>query len=122
MAVLPQPPELAPDVLVSVRNLSKKFCRNLRRSMVYGIRDLARNAVGRPSPARTCARTNSGRSRMISLELKRGDSLGLLGHNGSGKTTLLRLIAGIFLRTAATWCCAGGSGRSSPWARASIRT
>ncbi|MFO1528709.1 MAG: ATP-binding cassette domain-containing protein [Kiritimatiellia bacterium] len=59
---------------------------------------------------------------MISLELKRGDSRWeLLGHNGSGKTTLLRLIARIFLRTAATWCCAGGSGRSSPWARASIR-
>ncbi|MEM9233146.1 MAG: ABC transporter ATP-binding protein [Pseudomonadota bacterium] len=33
--------------------------------------------------------------RDISLELKDGDRLGLLGHNGAGKTTLLKTIAGI---------------------------
>lgn len=32
----------------------------------------------------------------ISLHLKDGDRLGLMGHNGSGKTTLLRLLAGIY--------------------------
>ena len=33
----------------------------------------------------------------ISLNLKNGDSLGVLGSNGSGKTTLLRLCSGIYL-------------------------
>ncbi|RFB01770.1 ABC transporter ATP-binding protein [Parvularcula marina] len=33
--------------------------------------------------------------RHISLELKDGDRLGLLGHNGAGKTTLLKTMAGI---------------------------
>ena len=32
----------------------------------------------------------------ISLELKKGDRLGLMGNNGSGKTTLLKIIGGIF--------------------------
>jgi len=34
--------------------------------------------------------------REVSLELKSGDRLGILGPNGSGKTTLLRLISGIY--------------------------
>jgi ABC-type polysaccharide/polyol phosphate transport system ATPase subunit len=32
----------------------------------------------------------------ISLELKEGDRLGLVGHNGAGKSTLLKAIAGIY--------------------------
>jgi ABC-type polysaccharide/polyol phosphate transport system ATPase subunit len=35
----------------------------------------------------------------VSLHLRDGDRLGLLGHNGSGKTTLLRTMAGIFKPT-----------------------
>jgi lipopolysaccharide transport system ATP-binding protein len=32
----------------------------------------------------------------VSLEVKDGDRLALIGHNGSGKTTLLKVMAGIF--------------------------
>jgi ABC-type polysaccharide/polyol phosphate transport system ATPase subunit len=35
----------------------------------------------------------------VTLHLRDGDRLGLLGHNGSGKTTLLRTMAGIFRPT-----------------------
>jgi ABC-2 type transport system ATP-binding protein len=34
--------------------------------------------------------------RDISLSLRRGDRVGLIGHNGAGKTTLLRLLSGIY--------------------------
>jgi lipopolysaccharide transport system ATP-binding protein len=40
--------------------------------------------------------------RDISLDLKSGDRLGILGPNGSGKTTLLRLISGIYPPTRGT--------------------
>ena len=84
------------DVVLSVRNVSKKFCRNLRRSMAYGIKDLACNLAG--------VRQDSGRLRQdefwalddVSLELRRSEFLGIIGANGSGKSTLLRLIHGIF--------------------------
>ena len=36
----------------------------------------------------------------VSLEVRRGESVGLVGRNGSGKSTLLRLIAGIHRPTA----------------------
>lgn len=32
----------------------------------------------------------------VSLELRDGDAVGLMGHNGAGKTTLLRTMAGIY--------------------------
>jgi len=36
----------------------------------------------------------------VSLTLKKGESLALIGHNGSGKSTLLQLISGILTPTA----------------------
>lgn len=35
----------------------------------------------------------------VSLELRDGDRLGLVGHNGAGKTSLLKLMAGIYSPT-----------------------
>ena len=38
----------------------------------------------------------------ISLELKSGDRIGLVGHNGAGKSTLLRVFAGVYQPTSGT--------------------
>jgi len=39
-------PDLPDDVVLRVSGVSKKFCRNLRRSMWYGIQDLSKNLIG----------------------------------------------------------------------------
>ena len=41
--------------------------------------------------------------RDVSLDVGRGEAVGLIGRNGSGKTTLLRIVAGIIKPT--TGCC-----------------
>jgi ABC-type polysaccharide/polyol phosphate transport system ATPase subunit len=44
----------------------------------------------------------------ISLELRDGDRLGLVGHNGAGKTSLLRVLAGVYEPTSG-WVNVDGS-------------
>ncbi|MFO8008301.1 MAG: ABC transporter ATP-binding protein [Candidatus Brocadiia bacterium] len=88
--------ELDDDVVLSVRNVSKKFCKTLRRSMAYGIMDMSKNLVGIPPDSSRLRKGEFWALRDVSFELRRGDTLGLIGLNGSGKTTLLRLVAGIF--------------------------
>ena len=84
------------DVVLSVRNVSKKFCRNLRRSMAYGIKDLACNLGGIRQETSGLRRDEFWALSEINLELRKSEFLGIIGANGSGKSTLLRLIHGIF--------------------------
>ncbi len=84
------------EVLLRVDGVSKKFCKHLKRSMVYGLSDLARNLIGlRPDYSRL-RKEEFWATRGVSFELREGDRLGIIGANGSGKSTLLRMIAGIY--------------------------
>lgn len=84
------------DVVIKVENVYKKFCRSLRRSAAYGTYDLFRNLLGLPVYNGRLRRGEFWALDNINFELKKGDSLGIIGLNGSGKSTLLRMITGIF--------------------------
>ncbi len=86
----------ADEPLLQVRNVSKKFTRDLRRSMVYGVADMTRNMIGLRSNALALRASEFWALQDVSLDLRPGDFTAVIGLNGSGKTTLLRVMAGVF--------------------------
>ena len=81
--------------ILSVENLSKKFCRNLRRSLWYGVKDLTREMLLRRNGGADLRRDEFWALKDVAFELRQGETLGLIGHNGAGKSTLLKLINGL---------------------------
>jgi lipopolysaccharide transport system ATP-binding protein len=58
--------------------------------------DIGRNLLGLSSQSERLRRDEFWALNDISFEVKRGETLGIIGPNGSGKTTLLKLLNGIF--------------------------
>jgi ABC-type polysaccharide/polyol phosphate transport system ATPase subunit len=83
------------EPLIKVDGLSKKYCRSLRKSLWYGFQDMGTELFGRKAHDRDLRDGEFWALNNFSFELKRGESLGLVGRNGAGKTTLLRMLCGL---------------------------
>lgn len=75
---------------ISVKNVSKKFRRYA--SVADGVKEVLH-------PFRKKYHKEFWALRDISFEVKKGETVGIIGRNGSGKSTLLQILCGIMLPT-----------------------
>ena len=94
------------DVLLSVEQLSKKFCRDLKRSVIYAGSDIVSELIGR-SRSSDLRYKEFYALENVTFSVKRGQAVGLVGANGSGKTTLLRVISGLLKPDSGRVCVLG---------------
>ncbi|MCX7014565.1 MAG: ABC transporter ATP-binding protein [Candidatus Sumerlaeota bacterium] len=82
------------DNAVELRGLSKKYV--VEEDRAYTLKESALRLF------RTTARQEIEALRPLDLDVRRGETLGIVGANGAGKSTLLKLISGVASPTAGT--------------------
>jgi teichoic acid transport system ATP-binding protein len=101
---------MSTETIIKVEGVSKKFCRSLKRTMLYGARDVTRDVFGLSQNLNGLRRDEFWALNDVSFKVERGECLGLIGPNGAGKSTLLKLLNGITLPDKGTIRIAGRIG------------
>ena len=86
-----------PTVIIDVQNVWKIYCRNLKRAMWYGVKDLGTELLGsgRDRPIDELRRGEFYAVRDASFQVRQGECVGMIGPNGAGKSTMLKMINGL---------------------------
>lgn len=88
------------QTMIDVNNVTMRFCMNSDRIM--SLKEFVTTALRGKLDYKEFTALNN-----VSFDVKRGETLGLIGRNGAGKSTLLKIISGILKPTEGSVKCHG---------------
>lgn len=66
------------EVAIKIEHVSKKYCKSLKRSMLYGVKDIGRNTLGLSSHSDKLRKGEFWAVDDVSFEVKKCKTLGIV--------------------------------------------